>query len=126
MKINTNNEDKITEAIEESQGMAVARYMDYNDVEKAVKGAEESLENEDIPKKYWKGCRIFLNPGHVPNGYRWKAEGTFIIIERFTSGWFLVKCAREPVQHCSYGKAQYFKLQLSRIAIENRPTSWEL
>ncbi len=126
MKINTNNEDKITETIEEYQGAAVARYMDYSDVQSAITIAEQSLEEENIPKKYWKECRIFLNPGHVANGYRWKAEGTFIILEKFASGWFMVKCAREPVQHRSYGKLQYFKLQLSRIAIENRPTSWEL
>lgn len=126
MKINVNDEDKIVNIIQKEEGRAEARIMVYCDIIGAIKSAEDSLQDENIPKKYWKGCRVFINPGKVPSSYSWPAEGTFITLEKYTSGWFMVTCCRDTVQSCKHGKSQFYKLQLSRLAIENRPTEWEI
>jgi len=128
MKINVSTEvnlkanvQKVIKAIEGAEGKATARTLHTNRIPVAIASAEKELHTLRIPKKHWAGCAIALEPEALPNSYTYGGEGTYAIIKRFATGWFLVDVSRRYCRTCSYGKGAITELILSDKAFENIP-----
>lgn len=113
MKINTNDKNKIQETINEAEKGCTARTLDYDDLLKAIAEAEKKLTTLEIPKKTWVGCTVEIEPEKVTNSYRGRAHGTYAAIERFASGWFMVRCSRIQTGSCSFGEGKRHDLNLT-------------
>jgi hypothetical protein len=126
MKININNIDAITESIEKVEGKASARKLWPTDVCWAAGEAEAKLEHICLPKKYRVGCKVVLAPQKVCNKYKYIAQGTFAVLERFSSGWFLVSVTRANTGSASNGSRPKITLSLSEEAKKNLPSIFQL
>lgn len=126
MKININNADKLEAAIKKAEGKATQRLFDTRRIDNAIRDAEKKLNEIGIAKKYQNGCEIRFKPAKVPNSYKYRAEGTFVIIERFSSGWFLVDCYRAPTGTASYGSNEAAELILDDVSRDHIPYIYKL
>ena len=91
--INETNKDKIKAAIQEVEGKATARTIDYDDIVRATQRIEKML---GIPKKYLEGIRydVDLHAQNFPKAYKYKAESTQFVIEYLKGKWRLVSLER--------------------------------
>lgn len=91
--INETNKDKIKAAIQEVEGKASARTIDYDDLVRATQRIEKKL---GIPKKYMEGIRydVDLHAQNFPKAYKYKAESTQFVIEYLKGKWRLVSIER--------------------------------
>lgn len=91
--INEINKDKIKAAIQEVEGKATARTIDYDDLVRATQRIEKRL---GIPKKYLEGVRydVDLHAQNFPKAYKYKAESTQFVIEYLKGKWRLVSIER--------------------------------
>ena len=91
--INETNKDKIKAAIQEVEGKASARTIDYDDIIRATQRIEKRL---GIPKKYLEGVRydVDLHAQNFPKAYKYKAESTQFVIEYLKGKWRLVSIER--------------------------------
>jgi len=126
MKINTKDNKKIELAIKKAEGKASVRTLDEIDIEIAANAAETKLDKLGIPIKQRKGCRVFIDPGKVPGAYKYRAEGTFVTIERGSKDWFMILVQRERVGYCPGGRGGKSTLSLSELAISSMKTEFEL
>lgn len=97
MKINISNKEKINETIKNNQGKLVkVRLADNHFIELCLPGIEKRLELLLGGKKNWPGVQVNIsrNFGPKPGSYRGTPDSTEVIIERFSSGWFMVGCIR--------------------------------
>ena len=92
MKVNL---AKAQTVIDEAQKRCRERLLDAEDVKKEIAAAEQRLDEWGIAKKDWVGCRVMVTDGFgkIPNCYRGRPEATFVTVERFKTGWFVV-CAK--------------------------------
>ena len=119
MKINVENIEKVNEAIKKAEKKATTRTVRYDQIVHAVSKAERKLHELEIPKKYWEACIISLEPDQVPNSYRGIAEGTFVDIIRYPSGWFVTYIGRSKTGSRSFGLPRRDVLILSTTAKEH-------
>lgn len=98
MKVNLNNIEKLTAAIDAAQGKCRIRLLDVDDLDFAVEHAEFCLTEAGIPKKAWKGVTVFVNFHTVSMSYQFPPEGTVATIQRFASGWFVTAISRAPAR----------------------------
>lgn len=119
-KINVKNTEKVTSLISEVEKKAKQRLMQpYQSILIDIEKAEKKLNELNIPKKYWLGCSVYIQPEKLPNSYKYKAEGTYMRIEYFASGWFVVSCFRGTCKKESYGGYSPSELWLSDLAQKN-------
>ena len=126
MKINVNDIEKVKKAIDEREGKARSRTFDPQEIPKIIKEAEKKLVSLEIPKKYWKGCTIFCEPESVPNSYKYSAEGTFVNIVRYSTGWFVTGAGRNWCKKCAYGAHSKQELSLSQNAFDAIPSRYDV
>ena len=126
MKINVNNDKKIQAEIEKIEGQSSARTLNEIDVEFAVTEANFKLDELSIPLNARKGCKVFIDPGKVAGVYKYRAEGTFIILERGSKNWFMISAKRSQVGSCRDGRNGKSRLFLSDFAISAMKTSFDL
>lgn len=128
MKININDKEKVQAAIRDMEKKARVRLFDVDRIGPAIEATEKRLEGLGVAKKYWIGCRIHFQPERVPNKYATKgaAYGTYAIVERFSSGWFLVGVSRDRCESASYGCPEFEMLMLSDTAKTHIPIAWKL
>lgn len=102
MKINIQN-SKAQAELDALQAKCNARTLSAADLMESAEWAEKLMTDTGIPKKFWPGTKVTVFPWRVPNSYNYRAEGTKAIIQRGTTGWFLVSRFRAPVSSVSYG-----------------------
>ena len=126
----------IYQIIDEAQANAKARLLKVDDVMNAIKEAEDKLKELRIPKKYWVGCWVIVEPESVPVNYKFEAMDTYAVIVRKSSDWKLAnvkssdwklanvfrdKCKQEP-----WGRRMRAKLILSDVAHNHIPKEYAL
>jgi len=106
----------VEQMIDEAQANAKARLLKVDDVMNAIKEAEDKLKELRIPKEYWVGCWVIVDPESVA------------VIVRKSSGWKLKlanvsrdKCKQEP-----WGRRMRAKLILSDVAHNHIPKEYAL
>ena len=118
MKINVKNEKKLQEKINEVERGCKARLLSISEITDAVERAEiKLLEELEVPKKYWIGTKILIFPPGTARNYYGTAHGTYCEIERYKTGWFVVKIERIP---CNFADASV-RLHLSEQTIQAIP-----
>ena len=126
MKINIKNIEKIKAIVAEKEGKAKTRLFPVKNISGAIEKAEKKLEELGIPKKAWKGCRVFYSPGKVANSYDYNAKGSFATFEYSGSNWFLIYFCRKNIRKTSYGSLEEWKLFLSEEAFSYLPQYYDL
>lgn len=91
--ISETNKDRIKAAIQEAEGKASARTVDYDDIVRATQRIEKKL---GIPKKYMEGIEydVDLHAQNFPNAYKYRAESTHFVVEYSKGKWRLVSIGR--------------------------------
>jgi hypothetical protein len=127
-KLNVNDKVKVNELISEVEKNAKQRLIQsYELILIDVERCEKKLHELRVPKKYWVDCTIEIMPEKLPNSYKYRAEGTYLRLQRFCSDWFIIACFRGNVQKQSYGtKGNNVRLTLSLTAQKNIPQEWEI
>lgn len=120
------NIEKTKKLLEEKQKLARTRKADIDDVLNAIKHAENKLLNLNIPKKYWKGSRVIVNPEKVCNSYKYSAEGTFVTIERKSKKWEVVGIFRGWTGSCARGSSKSYELELGEETFSRIPRTIKL
>lgn len=113
--------EKVKEMVEKGQKGAKVRLIKVEDIFEAIEKVEMRLQDISIPKKYWVGCRIYIDPEALPVSYMFEAEGTAAILERKASVWDLISVYRKRCQNKPYGGFRRIRLVLSEIAKQNIP-----
>lgn len=117
MKINIEKTADIANAIDAAEiGARARRFPAAEYVRDMVTKAEAQLKALGIPKVAWTGSYIVYEPPGPANSYKYRAEGTWVTITRYPSGWFLTEVARRTVHSASYGKWSAVLLYLSEGA----------
>lgn len=123
MKININNNEKITAAIKKAEGTrASVRLMKHSDITLSLPEIENRLFDLLGHKKKWIGARVTIqeNFGKKPGAYRGTIEATFAVIERYPSGWFMINCGRDACDTGGKGDwTIYLNDELLEIAANN-------
>lgn len=91
MKININNTEKLSAAIEAAEGTRVnARTITAEDVIRSVEKIEKRLRYL-LPKKGWKGLKFNVDPHaqQFPAAYKGTPQSTQFRVERGATGWFV-------------------------------------
>ena len=93
IKVDEKNFDKLNEAIKAAEGKARERKIDARDVVWMVNRIEKELR---IPKKRMNGIVAVCdyNAQKYPNAYKYTPESTWVWLQRFPSGWFVVDVER--------------------------------
>ena len=130
MKINIHQTEHILDRLHSVEINCRARTFDINRLGD-INIAEAVLRNLKIPQKYWQGCAIIFHPPAVPNSYNYKSvlthgEGTSVIVEKFSSGWFVTDISRVRCRSARWGGPETTKLILSGGAKANIPPEWGL
>lgn len=96
MKINIKNKPKIAAALNELQAQCKVRLMDTIDVDNFVNNVEKRLKELRVKKKDTVGAQLMLinGKGSFSSNYWGHPMSTWITIERFKSGWFLIAAFR--------------------------------
>ncbi|KKM82207.1 hypothetical protein LCGC14_1321920 [marine sediment metagenome] len=97
MKINTSDIEKINKELKKAQKRASARTCSKNTVYLMVTEIEQHLTDHDIPKRLWAGIQVEYAEHVNCNAYNkisYSAQSTRLIIERFSSSWFLIEAGR--------------------------------
>ncbi len=111
MKINVNDREKLQKALDEVQGKAKTRTLDYENIIDAVERFEMQLEKL-LPKKYWQGigCIHDRHAQNFPNAYKGEPLSTKVWFVRGASGWFVTAITRTRTSSAGH---QYTMLRLS-------------
>ena len=98
IKIDQKNATKIEAELEVVNGKATAfTIQHYGELERAAAQAEQKLEN--LPKALRSGARLHYTPaGPKKNSYKYAAKSTHVVMERGSTGWFLVSVTAGLVQ----------------------------
>ena len=118
MKINANNNEKISEVTKLVEKRCSARLMSEDAVGTAIESIENRLGELNLPKKEWVGMH-FTCSEHLerfPAAYQYYPEGTSFTLERCPSGWFLIQICRRScegnsknrIRFCNEGNYQKF------------------
>lgn len=126
MKINIYKKDLVEKEIRLAEGKSKRRKLDVDDVKLAARKAERKLKELGIPKKSWTGSKIIISPDKVPNSYRWRADGTYAILEKYPSGWFMINVYRDRTGRKPYGGSQTISLILSEKSYNSLPNYYIL
>ena len=95
MKIYTKNAEKITAELAKTEGRATCRTVTASQIAREAERAEGRLNDLNIPKKDRPGCRSVIGCAEkFPKAYKYAAMATYATIERFPSGWAVVKIKR--------------------------------
>ncbi|WP_275100168.1 hypothetical protein [Sedimenticola hydrogenitrophicus] len=101
MKININNETRISEALRAAQGMARARIATSSCVVEIAKELESRLDSLGIPKCHRKGAHgsgwAHIPRYEAPVTNKWGYATTRIHIARGAKDWFLVNVERQKL-----------------------------
>ena len=98
MKININNADKLTTAINAAEGAKVsARTISAVDIQTVTREIERNLSTR-LLKKDWQGLVFRCDPHaqSFPGAYRGLPESTHFALERGASAWFVTSIGRSP------------------------------
>ena len=94
MKIKANNTDRVQKALDGVQsGRMTARTVNTRDVAELAEAAEEYLDKY-LPKKDRIGARAVYFQADLPNAYKYTAQTTRVLLERYATDWFLVEVDR--------------------------------
>lgn len=95
IKVEESNRNKINETIKSVEGKARKRLCEYEHVKNLVEHAENFLNKYEVPQKWKIGTKAEFGEKIYCNSYNNSADSTYIEIERFSSGWFLVSIRRD-------------------------------
>lgn len=105
MKIFLKNKTAVEDAIREAEGRSKQRLLTHWEIAIGAGKAEEKIDLLPKPKRV--GARARVSTGdRVPNAYNGRAQRTYVVLERFPSGWAVVEVGREPCPSASYGKGE--------------------
>lgn len=104
----------VEQMIDEAQANAKARLLKVDDVMNAIKEAEDKLKELRIPKEYWVGCWVIVEPESVA------------VIVRKSSGWKLTNVFRDKCKQEPWGRHMRAKLILSDVAHNHIPKEYAL
>ena len=122
MKIRPTDKKRIEKVLEKIENKCKARLFSDFDLEGAIEKAEKQLESFSIPKKYWVDSIIYCSPEKVANAYSGIAEGTYCVLKKFPTGWFITSIFRRASGKCAYGSYAEYELTLSELAKKNIPS----
>ena len=95
MKINVKNTEKVNATLEAVQSRAKVRLSSARDVSATIEQIEARLKTLKVPKKAWLGIRVVdQRLERFAGAYKWLPEATHFTVQRFKTGWFLVKARR--------------------------------
>jgi len=99
IKIDLKNCGKIVQALAEVNGRASAHVFEsYTQIARLAEVAEKALAEFGVPKSARKGAAYTAESGEtLPGAYRYRAQTTFVVIERGASAWYLVKIERSEI-----------------------------
>lgn len=94
------SDNRIEAALNAVQERARVRRLSLSDLKADVAEAERRLTRAGVPKKYWPGVLVRVDPYRVPLSYRYFAETTVATVTYRARKWRLVnveriRCARE-------------------------------
>lgn len=121
MIIKKEQRERLKEELHKAQGRAKARTLEVGQIFEAIEKAEAKLKSLEIPKKHWRGCRIYLEPAAVAKSYHGRPWGTRAVIERKVSGWDLKTVERTTCNKVPYGSCWGLHLDLSEEAWRAMP-----
>ena len=104
----------IQQMIDEAQANAKARLLKADDVMNAIKEAEDKLKELRIPKKYWVGCWVIVEPE------------AYAVSVRKSSDWKLANVFRDKCKQEPWGRRMRSKLILSDVAHNHIPKEYAL
>ena len=93
MRINVHDKEKIQSELNKVQKKAKARTLDADDVLGFSENCEKHLMKFSS-RKSLKGSRAKFREAVECNSYKYRAEATYVILERGSSDWFMVECGR--------------------------------
>jgi len=96
MKINVNHIEEIKAALDESAGRARSHTLTNEHFpSQLARDVETELLDAGVMRNHLVGCEIvFATAGPGANSHGRSVIGTYIRLERFPSGWFLVEIRR--------------------------------
>lgn len=99
IKIDPKNCGKIVQALAEVNGRASAHVFEfYSQIARLAEVAELALAEFGVAKGARKGAAYTAESGEtLPSAYKYCAQTTFVVIERGSSAWYLVKIKRSEI-----------------------------
>ena len=106
MKIDIGNTEKLQVSLKDAQKRARVRLLTVSDIQKAAVEVERKLHESKIPKTYWQGITVSVDPYRVSHSYDYpNPESTQAVLERGKEKWFLVDVFRGGCRSVSNGSA---------------------
>ena len=113
MKINVKDIAKVITAVDKVENGCTARLFNPFSFASKIRNAETKLWELSIPKKLRRGITLRFIPEGVPNSYKYSAQGTYVYVEYFSTGWFVVGVERSECQGMSYGCSVHAEIILT-------------
>ena len=105
IKIIEANEQAIEALLKETNGRSWSHaYTTYAEIDSLVSAAEKQLDRL-LYKKDWPGATWReTSGGKVANSYRGNRNGTYVVIERRSSAWYLVSAQKVTIYNDGGGR----------------------
>jgi len=105
--------EKVQAFLDEGQGRATARTLSPHDIETLAAYGEKRLEELGLAKSYRAGATAHYHPPRVANSYNYAAEGTYAVVTRGSSEWYLTDVRRVQTGSQSYGGCARHAIRLT-------------
>lgn len=113
MKINIDNTEKLTAAIKEAEGKAIARTVEATQIQYTLHEIEAG-----IAKKKMSGTRVhYTGAEHFPSSYKYRPESTHWIAENINGKWYVVDIYRDTCPNRSSWNTEIIYSETAKQAI---------
>ena len=110
MKINIKKIKEIEELASRVEGKSTTRLFSASSMIQSIQKAETFFKINKIRRPDQVGYSVQCDPEAVCKGYRFAAFGTFFRLERFPTGWFLVRIWRDRGSKAASGNRERFRI----------------
>ena len=98
MKINIQNKAAIEKALNDVQHRCTVELVSHSDLEYLAERAEKHFDGI-LNKKDQSGARVYERPEGPANAYKYTAHYTKAVIQKGSTGWFLVHVSRDVLNN---------------------------
>ena len=112
-KINVNDAVRVADLLAGVQSRCRERCIGAARVASLSHEAETRLARAGIPQAMRAGAAAVITPERLPNSYKYRAEGTHVLLERGKRDWFVLKAWRGVAGSCAGGGPQRLVVTVS-------------